>query len=299
MTDKTPEICWNSCASCKRNTHHTVVHELVDGPDDPDDYPLFRYYQIVQCNGCDRVSFRKQTLDHAELVEDEHGQYGPSETIEVYPRFLGDHRGLNRLHVVPQVVRDIYQETINAAKEGALTLAGIGFRAVIEAICNDRAIKGKDLQKRIAGLVKEGWITAMEADRLHAIRFLGNDAAHDIKSPPLASLHVVLRIVEHLIENIYILDSEAQGKLETVINAYDDFKKVLTVKLHDFPAGTEQPLSNFLGKTIRRLVDTFPVMEKQLVAEIQSGGFAGLQLGKTTPVGMGPTASHVQHFVKV
>jgi hypothetical protein len=289
VTANNPTDCWASCASCGRRTHHAILCQESRGPAGPDDYPTYYYYQIVKCHGCHSLSFRHVEEDYVGSYVDDNGKTIPSVTVERYPRILEDHRGFRRLNVVPQTVRAIYQETVNATKEGALTLAGIGFRAVIEAICNERGIKGRDLQKRIEGLAKAGMISAIEAVRLHAIRFLGNDAAHDIKSPSLGSIQVVLRIVEHLIENIYVLDSEAEGTLETVISTYDDFKTILQTKLKEFPSGTEQPLASFLGKTIRRLVDSFPAMEKQLVAEVTAGTFVDLKLGKLAPMGGSPT----------
>ncbi|WP_161607095.1 DUF4145 domain-containing protein [Myxococcus xanthus] len=288
--------CWNSCTSCSNNTDHEILEEVINGPDDPSDYPEYDYYQIVKCKGCHKVSFRKETQDYVNYDYDEHGGVNPTITIETYPRILKDHRGIRRLHPVPQSVRDIYTETINATKENALTLAGIGFRAVIEAICNDQQIKGKDLKTRIANLAKNGMISNMEANRLHAIRFLGNDAAHDIKCPRSESIRVVLQIVEHLIENIYILDSELSGTLETVISDYSEFRAILTLSLKDHQSGAEHPLSNFLGKAVRRLVDTFQNMEKQLISEISSGNFTELQIGKNVPIG---NKNHpTQHFIK-
>lgn len=297
MGNKPLKSCWNSCASCGRNTYHDVIHEEVEGPAGPDDYREYDYYQIVKCKGCHRISFRKENEDHVVPSFDEDGGVIPTTTVETYPRILNEHRGIRRLHPVPQTVRDIYTETINATKEDALTLAGIGFRAVIESICNDQQIKGKDLKARITALAKKGMISNMEANRLHAIRFLGNDAAHDIKRPRPESIRVVLRIVEHLIENIYILDSELSGKLETVIDSYDDFKKILSSSLREFQPGVEHPLSVFLGKSIRRLIDTFPGMEKQLIGEVSSGTFAALKLGKSVPAGNNSHA--IQHFIKV
>ncbi|WP_140386550.1 DUF4145 domain-containing protein, partial [Vibrio parahaemolyticus] len=68
-------------------------------------------------------------------------------------------------------------------RDEAYTLAGIGFRATIEAVCNDQSIQGKELSTRINNLASNGLISKKDSTRLHSIRFLGNDAAHDIKVP--------------------------------------------------------------------------------------------------------------------
>ncbi|NPC78698.1 DUF4145 domain-containing protein [Pyxidicoccus fallax] len=276
-----------------------MLHETMDGPSSGDDYPEYIYYQIIRCLGCETIAFRQHSEDYVTpgYVDDE-GNIHPSTTTNVYPRLLK-----NRLkphlywpHPIPEIVRDIYNETINATKENALTLAGIGFRAIIEAICNDQKIHGKDLQRKINALAQKGMISKLEEKRLHAIRFLGNDAAHDIKRPSLASIQVVLKIVEHLIENIYILDAETQSNLETVIDTYDDFKGVLVASIKTLPPGDEKPLTSILGKTIRRLVNSLPAMEKQLTADIKAGAFPDLGMGKTVSIKNG---SHVvQYYIK-
>jgi hypothetical protein len=45
----------------------------------------------------------------------------------------------------PGVVRDIYEQSIQAIKNQANTLAGIGLRATIEAICNEQSVAGRTL----------------------------------------------------------------------------------------------------------------------------------------------------------
>jgi hypothetical protein len=84
-------------------------------------------------------------------------------------------------------------------------------------------IKGKTLEARISKLATQ--------ERLHAIRFLGNDAAHEIKKPTDKQISVALRIIEHLITTVYILDEEAKGKLDTIVVDLADFKKLLEVHL--------------------------------------------------------------------
>ncbi|NTX65939.1 DUF4145 domain-containing protein [Myxococcus sp. CA051A] len=275
----TEETISNPCNACERKTNHKILHNETHGVEGPDDYPDYMHYQIVQCLGCDTFSFRRHYEDYGSPVDNEDGTVSPSISTNTYPSFLKSRLALHEFSPVPEVVRAIFTETINATKEGALTLAGIGFRAVIEAICNDKGIPGKDLQKKISALAQKGMISKLEEKRLHSIRFLGNDAAHDIKRPSQESITTVLKITEHLIENIYTLDSEAQLSLETVIDQYDDFKTVLSKGLKPLAGGEEKSLSQILGKTIRRFVNSLPDMEKQLIAEIKSGTHPALSLG--------------------
>lgn len=198
----------------------------------------------------------------------------------IYPSVLKGHRELCEIHKAPIMVGDIYQQSVKAIKEGSYTLAGIGIRATVEAICNSKKITGKDLVKQIDGLAKSGLVSQKDAERLHAIRFMGNDAAHDIKPVDMTSLLMALRIVEHLIVSLYVLDQEADGKLETIIKDYSQFKALLESKLSAFNSSDEYPLAKFLGKDVRRLHGYSQTHEKNLGAEINSGSYLKLRLGK-------------------
>jgi len=58
---------------------------------------------------------------------------------------LKGHRAVTDMARAPGVVRDIYEQSIQAIKNQANTLAGIGLRATIEAICNEQSVAGRTL----------------------------------------------------------------------------------------------------------------------------------------------------------
>ena len=43
---------------------------------------------------------------------------------------------------------------------------------------------------------------------LHALRFIGNEAVHQLTAPPEDDLKVAIEIVEHTIENLYGLSAK-------------------------------------------------------------------------------------------
>jgi len=59
-------------------------------------------------------------------------------------------------------------------------LAGVGLRALIEAVCRDQGINGGNLEALIGGLATNGILSKAQADILHTHRFLGNAAAHEV-----------------------------------------------------------------------------------------------------------------------
>ncbi len=284
---------YSTCASCDRDTWHDILcsHEESTG----DEYRIDTIHQIVQCRGCSSTSFRKvvQDIESAYPVDDD--EWHVPEDIYCFPSVLKGHKELQDVWELPKMVREIYTQSVQAIKDNSNILAGIGLRATIEAICNDRNIAGKTLDKRIDGLTKAGLISQTDAERLHAIRFLGNDAAHEIKNAESKNLLIALRIIEHLLVNIYILDGEADGKLETIVKTSKQFITLLEAKLPGFPAGDEVPLAKILGKEMRRFHGYFSTHEKYLIDQINTGAYTKLTLGKLDVYA--GSKEQLQHFI--
>jgi hypothetical protein len=260
-----------------------------------EEYRIDTYHQIVKCRGCRTTSFRKVVRDIEAAYPVDDDEWHVPEDVYHFPSVLKGHKELDDVWDLPETVREIYTQSVQATKDGSNILAGIGLRATIEAICNDRSISGKTLDKRIDGLAKAGLISQTDAERLHAIRFLGNDAAHEIKNADSKNLLIALRIIEHLLVNIYILDGEADGKLETIIKTSTQFLSLLEKKLPTFTAGEEVPLAKILGKEMRRFHGYFATHEKYLVDQITSGAYTKLTLGKLDLYA--GSKDKLQHFV--
>ena len=231
----------------------------------------------MKCCGCGRVTFRREYHDLDGAYPDEHNEWTVPSEIETYPKACAGNIEIKHL---PSIVESIYTETCDAYRDGALTLAGIGFRATVEAICNDQGITGKELSTRINNLASKGLISKKDSTRLHSIRFMGNDAAHDIKKPSKKSLRAALIIVEHLITTVYIIDQESAGKLDAIIEEYSKFEVLLDKKLEEFSTGDEFPLPKFLGKDMRLISGSTKDIEKSLDTRIGKGEYKKLKFGK-------------------
>lgn len=281
------------CRKCRHKTVHDVVCESLDPTDK--DYDFVSTYQVVQCRGCLTKAFRHYTADYEQAYPVSDDEWEFPETEEFYPRFSKDHDPIENLLILPDVVSSIYNESMVAVQEGAFILAGLGLRSTIEAVCNNQNIAGSNLASRITKLSQQGLISKKDAERLHGIRFMGNDAAHDIKKPNLDQIRVALKIVDHLINSVYILELEASGKLDTSIDDLASLIDILRKKHKSFNKGDEYPLAKFLDKDTRRLSSSFSSLESQLIAEISAGGFSGLSLGKVDEFANSKTK--LQHFV--
>ncbi len=284
------KIVWSACAGCGRETRHDILFSHVKSEYE---YRMDDVYSIVRCCGCLTTSFRRQVFNFEDAYPKSDGEWDvPTETY-LYPSVLVGHKELSNAYAIPTMVGDIYRQTVKAIQDGSYTLAGIGMRTTVEAICKSKKITGT-LEKRIDGLAKN-LISKKDAERLHALRFMGNDAAHDIKPSDITSLMMALRIVEHLIISLYVLDYDADGKLETIIKDYDQFKLLLESKLTSFNTRDEYPLTKFLEKDVRRLHGYKQAHETSLVAEIKAGGYSKLTLGRID--NFNGSKDKLQHFV--
>ncbi len=164
-----------------------------------------------------------------------------------------------------------------AVQEGAFTLAGLGLRATIESICNDKKIKGKNLQARINAMNRAGMISKADTERLHAIRFLGNDAAHEIKKVKEPSVLIALKIIEHILLSVYIFEDEVNSHLETPINSVKEIIPILETNLSKMEGNSTFTLSKWLGKDRRRILEKLDDIENILSEKIDNNEIEGVK----------------------
>ena len=284
----------NYCQRCNFDTNHNVLKKESLRSDN-EDYDYIIEYMIVQCLGCERISFRKEFIDIESAYPNEFGDWIPDVSVDNYPKRLKIQRTLENTYILPDKIKFVYEESIRALNADCLLLTGVAFRAVIEAICIENKIPGRDLQKKINNLVKKKLITEKEAHRLHSIRFLGNDSVHEMKIPKEESLKIVLNIIEHLLNNLYLIDHNSGQHLETVISKFNQLTDLLDYRLSSFSKDDEIPLAAILGKNVRRLNGQLIDFEKKLIDKINKGEYNLLSIGKKEK--FGNSQNEVQHFV--
>lgn len=217
------------CSECKRTTNHTILKE-VERSFMPSNTPGMEidYYrethQIVACYGCEERSFRRVTASSEDLDPDT-GDL--TESVVAYPGEPPKSRD-KMLKVLPfphltKKPRRIYRETIDAYNNELYTLAAGGLRAIVEAICIDKAVtdgpveekdkatgatkivRKNNLQGKIFGMAERGLLTQQQAEVLHEHRFMGNDALHDLEMPDPDNLKLAIEIIEHTLVALYEL----------------------------------------------------------------------------------------------
>lgn len=200
------------CIECKRTTKHKVLvssecsYEYVELHDT---FYADTNHQIIQCQGCETVSFRVISMNSEDIDfnYDELGQTigSPVETITLYPNRSDGRATIKDDFLLPQSIQRIYKETINALNNQQPVLGGIGIRALVETICKDKQAQGTDLFNKINDLVRIGVLTTDGAAILHKIRTLGNNAAHEVKPHKPEQLALAMDVCEHLLLGVYLL----------------------------------------------------------------------------------------------
>ncbi|WEJ21680.1 DUF4145 domain-containing protein [Pseudomonas sp. SD17-1] len=292
MSTKSAPTVWNHCDSCNRKTNHHVEGKHLYQSNSHYDYHYGVEHSIVKCRGCNCVSFRVVEYDYEGAYPDENEDWIVPESVEIFP---GPSKSKLDIRHVPDTVGNIFNESCQAFSSGSYTLAGIGFRATIEAICNDLNISGKELSTRINLLSSRGFISKKDSMRLHSIRFMGNDAAHDVKKPSITSLQAALTIVEHLLTTVYILEKESSGKLESIIDDYANFEKLLNEKLSTCVTGDEIPLAKILGKDVRLISGSSKIIEDELHRRIGKKEYTKLSFGKVEKYA--GSKDKLQHYI--
>ncbi len=256
----------SNCRTCARSTRHEILFSF----DDPGNeyYQEVDRWQVLQCRGCDTLGFRHQNEDHENLQEWE-GTVEPTVVIRCYPHAIPEHKLLSHINSVPALIQNVYKQSVTAYAAGSSIIAGMGLRTTIEAVCNHLEISGASLEKRIDALLKNGHISSSDKKRLHGIRFLGNDAAHNIRNPSLAELRVALEIIEHLINSVFILEMRAKGRLDTTVETFEDLLPVLDSCARGLDAAGIYTLAGILGKNRRRLGVDFSQLEAQVIEKIK------------------------------
>ncbi len=222
------------CAKCVLETNHQVLQSVDCNGSEvvgyyqkmPETIDWSNNYQIIQCCGCDTISFR-----HRNWCSENQGQIGPDmwddgSSSQLYPHRSNATRPIHDFYSVPSGLRRIYCEAIECFNGKLPTLCAAGLRAIIEGVCADQNIsdgpveinkkdgstavqRKKTLQGKIAGLSEKGILSQQYAAIFHEHRFLGNDAVHELSKPTYKELSLATDIVEHMLESLYEVPQKA------------------------------------------------------------------------------------------
>jgi hypothetical protein len=175
------------CIKCNGATKHKVIGSLDKDGCEYDQAEGWSvewedHYQIIQCQGCESVSFR-HTSWFSEDADPMNGDSGQTERL--YPKRNTNEITAKSFYNVPSNLRRIYGELVDCFNNESPTLCA-------------------------AGLQEKGLLTQSSAQTLHEHRYLGNDAVHELARPSEDELRLAIEIIEHTLQQLYELPEKAE-----------------------------------------------------------------------------------------
>lgn len=118
------------CIECKRPTRHLVTVSIDKIGSEFNDHEGWSVdwsdrYQVIECQGCETVSFRHQSWFSEAQDYDDDGT-----TERIYPLRNKDAISARPYHNVPSNLRRIYTELIDCFNNDSPTLCAAGLRAL-------------------------------------------------------------------------------------------------------------------------------------------------------------------------
>jgi hypothetical protein len=198
---KTKKIHCNRCGQVTNHVRHGE-HSKVDvwGTDD-DPFEDITLAELYVCAGCE---------DPTLMVTDV-GNYYPDgyEAIpDFYPPRNLAHRRMQRFQKLPKHLTKIYSETVKALNSDSLLLCAIGLRTLLEGVCDDKKVKGGNLEDKIDSL-RQFFPSSNITDSIHGFRFSGNEAAHQLVPLTKEEATTALDVMEGMLNYLYDLDYRA------------------------------------------------------------------------------------------
>lgn len=211
------------CNQCKHETNHiskynSCEYHLVSSRNNPHVVFYTWGYQLWVCAGCESHTLERYDIaEHFDFYEsdpddidedvDEEIFANPDIINEYFPKRVKQDLIAKYYTQLPASLKDIYREVIMAFNNELPMLCAIGIRALIEGICFDQEITGRTLEKKIEGLASI--LPKNIVANLHNLRFMGNEAAHELSAPVQQELRLAIEICEDLLNYLYELDYKA------------------------------------------------------------------------------------------
>jgi hypothetical protein len=193
---------------CKRHTHHNLVashpYDNRGEEDCGEDYGEFRMWCCAGCDVCTMEDYYTTSDKYSISNGNEVSQHYDS---IYYPKLAVGHRPEKQFHKLPTKLANLYHEVINAHNDNLHILCSAGLRGLIEGICADKNITGHNLEKKIDNMTTV--LPSNIVENLHAFRFIGNDAVHELQAPPEYALSVAFDVIEDILNFLYALNYKA------------------------------------------------------------------------------------------
>jgi hypothetical protein len=195
------------CNYCDGDKHHNrlfVTKGRVLNEGDENDYEVITY-MVLECCGCKMISFVSKVKNRRPLPGE------PSYIVKHFYHHMDEDQDKFSLlrdkdyDKLPAKIQDLYDEVTFAFEQGMQVSAATGLRTLVETVCNNQKIAGKNLQEKIKALHARGLISTSELPILDKLRLIGNQSTHEAKAFSVAKLSYALDIINHILVSIYVL----------------------------------------------------------------------------------------------
>ena len=272
----TIEKCY--CPECKRRTNHVILaSEKNTWSDDDEGFYLEHTYRIVRCCGCDHVSFSLEKDGTEYEIYDSDGYITRIPEYITYPDHEDSVEPIRDSWSIPSKISIPYNESIKCINNNCYLLAALGFRTTVEAICLDKEVNGDDLYTKIENLKNAGIITTANCSRMHEARFLGNESAHEIKTPDKKQLLLVLEVMNNILDNLYVIDKKCKETFEYHFKDFTEFMNMISAEISKAAKGSIGNVYCFLPEDRKYKKDDLIEFQRQLQELIDRGSFKKLK----------------------
>ena len=107
----------------------------------------------------------------------------------------------------PEAVRAVFADAAKAEAAQAFSLAGVGYRAVVEQIVKDQGAAGDSLYKKIEDLRSRG-LTEDLISSFHEARAVGNTSVHDGMSYAPDEVADIAELITEAIHALYVVPAQ-------------------------------------------------------------------------------------------
>jgi hypothetical protein len=206
--------CW--CNQCNGDTLHEIKAEygikvpgmMLHGRE----MHRNEYYYVVSCRGCGECHFLKirigaedsiWTLGHERPFDSPLVQtnYPPRNIARRIPKWVGD---------LDDNLAALFHEAYGALSIGAVRLAAMGVRAILEHVAITVVGDQGSFKKNIQVLATAGHISTKSVDIVMSALEVGSAAIHRGYCPDLKDIRDVCAIVENVVEGVHIVPKSGE-----------------------------------------------------------------------------------------
>lgn len=290
---KKEEIIKVHCGECVGKRNHKVVaqHKYTDNFDDGHGLWMNYEYLIVQCCGCDHISFLDRSLFSENIYPtgyDNAGEviYEADWTEKLYPPPLYRQKPEWFDDLPDPTLQTIFEELYKSLQTESHFLATFGARTALDRLIVLTVGDKGNFKKGIQALQNEGLLSDHEKLILEPTLEAGHAAAHRGYTPSSDGMKTILDTIESLVHRILVLPAQAE-LLKDAVPGRDGQKRktkkdvrVLTVS--EKIENTSGALKTLCDETMKRLgglgEDVKKVPQKHYIAFRRNRNFASLQI---------------------